>query len=307
MKDTALFSVVIPSYNRSDELVRAVESALAQGEFVEEVIVVDDCSDNIREIEASLFKIGSDKIKLIKNEIKSNAAATRNQGARNSKAKWVAFLDSDDCFLPGKLYNVSKEIEKTNSKSNGLVFYNRASIYFNNERERDVPSRGLMLDEHVSDYLFFHKEMMQTSMLVVPRHFFCESGFNESYVRHQDYDLVLSLFEKGYRFQYVDFVGTAIFWNGKERPTDKGESVSYSKKWALENRNRFTCRAFSRFYFQFVVLKSCRQGDRKTAILECLDLSGKKFVAIKSYCLALALLLLPKALLNPLYRIYKAL
>lgn len=63
---------------------------------------------------------------------------------------------------------------------------------------------------------------MQTSTLTIHSSFFERFGFNEEYVRHQDYDLCLTLYENGYTFKQLDFVGTNIYWGTHERPISKG-------------------------------------------------------------------------------------
>lgn len=94
-----LVSVIIPTYNRAASIVPAVESVLAQTYPEIEVIVVDDGStdDTARVLESHL-----DRIVFIR---QSNAgpSAARNTGIRASKGEIVAFLDSDDLWLPDKI------------------------------------------------------------------------------------------------------------------------------------------------------------------------------------------------------------
>ncbi len=95
-------SVVIPVYNRAHSIRRSVDSALAQGEGTPavNVIVVDDgSSDNL---EAALAPYG-DKVLLLRHQSNAGAAAARNTGVTAATGEFVAFLDSDDVWLPGKL------------------------------------------------------------------------------------------------------------------------------------------------------------------------------------------------------------
>lgn len=94
------FSIIIPSYNRAQMLKRAINSVLSQ-EFTDyELIVVDDGSTDAT---AEVISIYSDRIKSLRQENRGVSAA-RNTGIRHSSAPWILFLDSDDEFLPGKLY-----------------------------------------------------------------------------------------------------------------------------------------------------------------------------------------------------------
>ncbi len=94
-------SVVIPAYNCSKTISRAIDSALAQ-EVPLEVIVINDCSkENLDPVMAAY---GEDKrVLYIKNEQNMGAAASRNKGVCLAKGRYVAFLDSDDYWEPHKL------------------------------------------------------------------------------------------------------------------------------------------------------------------------------------------------------------
>jgi amylovoran biosynthesis glycosyltransferase AmsB len=303
MSNIGLFTVVIPNYNRVYELVRAVKSVLKQQEYVDEIIVVDDCSDNIEDISYALGQLKSDKISLIKNKFKSNAAQTRNQGAKLASSEWVLLLDSDDVFLEGKLSAIKSQIESDNSSK--IVYYNKAQVWFDSKLERIAPSRALAKEENISDYLFIDSEIMQTSTLAVHQAFFSECGFNEKYKRHQDYDLCLSLYHAGYEFKLVDIQGTAIYWGSSNRPTDKGESAEYSRQWALENRQRMSYKAFDNFYFYFVVLKLLRAGKKIESIKRLRDIGSFSSVSIKRKLIFAVLFLMPSYFMNTAYLAYK--
>lgn len=93
-------SIIIPTYNRADLVGRAIESVLAQTRPDWEAIVVDDGStDNTRQIVA---QYPDPRIRYIYQENKKLPGA-RNTGIRNSQGTYLAFLDSDDRFLPDKL------------------------------------------------------------------------------------------------------------------------------------------------------------------------------------------------------------
>jgi len=98
-------SVVMPCYNRGQYLEEALDSALSQeGDFeLLEVIVVDDHSDDPATIDL-LSTIGSrGGVRVLSNPGRRGPAAARNVGIRAARGDWVAFLDSDDLWLPGSL------------------------------------------------------------------------------------------------------------------------------------------------------------------------------------------------------------
>lgn len=99
--DQPVISVVIPAYNRESFIVPAVESVLGQGIDAIEVIVVDDCSTD--GTVAALEGIYDPRLRIVRHERNKGEAGARNTGVRESKGEYVAYLDSDDQWLPGKL------------------------------------------------------------------------------------------------------------------------------------------------------------------------------------------------------------
>ncbi|HSV96405.1 MAG TPA: glycosyltransferase [Spirochaetota bacterium] len=102
-----LFSVIIPVYNRPVPLRRAIESVLAQSFRDYEIIVVDDGSTDHTGTAARSFPA----VRYFRQE-RRGVSAARNRGAAESRARYLAFLDSDDEWLPGKLGAQREFIER---------------------------------------------------------------------------------------------------------------------------------------------------------------------------------------------------
>jgi glycosyltransferase involved in cell wall biosynthesis len=94
-------SVIIPTYNRPIITAKAVRSALAQDGVNLEVIVVDDCSETPISLDDDLANDA--RVHLIRRAQNGGAAAARMTGITSARFDIIAFLDSDDIFLPGKL------------------------------------------------------------------------------------------------------------------------------------------------------------------------------------------------------------
>lgn len=92
----------MPSYNTASFIAKSIQSVLTQSYKEWELIIVDDCSpDNTDDVvKQYLF---DDRIRYIKNDKNSGAAVSRNTALREAKGKWIAFLDSDDLWMPEKL------------------------------------------------------------------------------------------------------------------------------------------------------------------------------------------------------------
>lgn len=94
-------SVIIPLYNRREEIGRALASALRQSRAPDEIVVVDDASrDGSAEAVAAL---GESRIRLLRHERNRGASAARNTGIAAARGDWIALLDSDDEWDERKL------------------------------------------------------------------------------------------------------------------------------------------------------------------------------------------------------------
>lgn len=105
------FSVIIPTYNREEYLRQAIDSVLAQSLKNYEIIVVDDGSTD-RTPEA--LKSYGERIKTLR-QINQGPEVARNAGASMASGEYLAFLDSDDLFLPYALATYDKIIRSCDS------------------------------------------------------------------------------------------------------------------------------------------------------------------------------------------------
>lgn len=105
-----LVSIIMPSYNTAEYIPDSIKSIQAQTYENWELIIVDDCStDNSMEV---IRSFNEPRIKLLQNEKNSGAAISRNYALREAKGKWIAFLDSDDTWVPEKLEKQIKFMEE---------------------------------------------------------------------------------------------------------------------------------------------------------------------------------------------------
>lgn len=108
-----IVSVIIPAYNTETYLARAIESALNQTLTDIEVIVVDDAStDNTVRVAQSF---SDPRLKLLQNPINLGAGGARNRALRAARGQWVAVLDSDDWYSPGRLKRLVQIAEQQNA------------------------------------------------------------------------------------------------------------------------------------------------------------------------------------------------
>ena len=94
-------SVVIPVFERQAQGIEALRSALAQIGAKDEIVIVDDGSKEPFWLPD--YAAADPRVTLIRHDVNRGAAAARNTGVKAALGTWIAFLDSDDLWLPGKL------------------------------------------------------------------------------------------------------------------------------------------------------------------------------------------------------------
>jgi glycosyltransferase involved in cell wall biosynthesis len=104
-------SVIIPNYNHSQFVAKAIDSVLAQGDGLSELIVIDDAStdDSVAVIEAALR--GHSNARLLRNEANRGTIATLNRGIGEARGDFVLLAAADDIYLPGMLASCLRAFE----------------------------------------------------------------------------------------------------------------------------------------------------------------------------------------------------
>jgi Glycosyl transferase family 2 len=101
LRDPVAVSVVIPTYNRRELLLRTLRSVLAQRGVHVSVIVVDEAgTDGSAE---AVQRLADPRVRLVRHEVRRGVAQARNTGLEQVDADWVAFVDDDDLWAPEKL------------------------------------------------------------------------------------------------------------------------------------------------------------------------------------------------------------
>lgn len=123
---TPTVSIIIPTYNRARLVGRAIQSALDQTYQDFEVIVIDDGStDNTEEIVKS---INDPRIRYVRHSENRGGSAARNTGIKVAHGEYIAFLDSDDEWLPEKLQHQLKILREADEEV-GLVYSGFVRVY----------------------------------------------------------------------------------------------------------------------------------------------------------------------------------
>lgn len=140
-KTFPLVSVIVPLYNCANYLPQALNSVFSQAYPSLEVIAVDDCSSD-KTVE--IVKSYGDLIKLIRQDKNEGAGAARNRAMAIAKGEYIAFLDGDDVWSPGKL---NRQIDFLDMHPNFDVVYGEFYRWLPNEQGIFIQPSNLYLDE----------------------------------------------------------------------------------------------------------------------------------------------------------------
>lgn len=191
---TAKLSVILPVHNRADLLPRAIKSVLDQ-EFRDlELIIIDDGSaDNSAQVAASF---GDARVRLIRLEQNRGGNVARNEGIRASCAPLIAFLDSDDRYLPNKLGWVAAEFDRRPELD--LLVDSFVKVGAPGSGMPEVIRRNPVIEDRelFRRALFTRQLWKATPAITVRREIAIKAGmFDESLRRLQDFDFLIRVSE----------------------------------------------------------------------------------------------------------------
>jgi glycosyltransferase involved in cell wall biosynthesis len=188
-------SVVIPTHNRCEMVVRALESVLTQTHLPVEVIIVDDGSTDGTAEKITPY-LGSADIVTVKYiwKVKGGVSSARNVGIAASGAEWISFLDSDDTWLPQKLERQVEALQRFPRSAacvTDAVYLNNPNLMqtaFGQAAVEERPLFGELRDALRSIAYGYHGLYLQT--LLVRRDLLAEIGvFDEFLQLSEDSDM----------------------------------------------------------------------------------------------------------------------
>lgn len=183
MEDQALFSIIIPTYNRAELLRRAIKSVEAQEVLDWELLVIDDGStDHTRELVRSF---NDQRIKYFFQTNKERSAA-RNLGIHHAKGQYFCFLDDDDYFLSNHLSALKKEVTK---KGFPVAVFRTGMISKYDHKEIREPFYESALSPHPIP--FFLKNMVGIHTLCYHHAILKKYTYDERWMHFQDTHLLI--------------------------------------------------------------------------------------------------------------------
>ncbi len=187
-----LVSVVIPTFNRSHLVARAVRSALTQTLSTIEVIVVLDGPDEATS--EVLRRIDDPRLRVEILPMHLGAGDTMNTGVALAESRWVAFLDDDDEWFPRKL-----EIQFRTAEQSHYLYPIISCRLIARSEEGDFiwPRRFPKPGESISEYMFcrtspfWGEGLVQNSTIFTTKELLQKVPFENNLPRHQDFDWLL--------------------------------------------------------------------------------------------------------------------
>ena len=227
-------TIVIAAWRAGATISRAVASALAQPEAAE-VIVVDDASGDAGAtvMAARLADDGSGRLKIIEQDRNAGPAAARNVAIRNSRAAWIAVLDSDDYMEPGRLAKlmaladqgydlIADDLMQT---PEGLPPSSGKPLWFRrDESPIDVPF-GFFVDSNISRASRMRRELgfLKPAM----RRAFLEQhqlAYDQTMRLGEDYDLYARALSLGAKMRLIPWAGYVSIMRNNSLSAKHGRS-----------------------------------------------------------------------------------
>lgn len=186
------FSVVLPTFNRSNFITGAINSLLNQTYDDWELIIVDDGStDNTKKVVEQFSK----KDSRIKYHYQKNSerSAARNNGINKTKGNYICFIDSDDLYEEGYLNALHKFIQKNESKK-GMFFCNVSRL--ENGVKEKVPHEALENYANEIEYILLSKETVIPARVCIHEEILKFNQFDETLNVSEDAELFTRILAK---------------------------------------------------------------------------------------------------------------
>jgi glycosyltransferase involved in cell wall biosynthesis len=216
--DPVKVSVVIPTRNRADRLPRCLDSILAQKIPVNEIIVIDDHSDDNTEAVIGAYACRGVKYRRLTRG--NGAQAARNEGWQVAENRWIAFQDSDDEWLPEKMEKQLGALGEYDFVEDVVLHCNGLKVFEATGQITpiDVPlTQGYCFED-----LLLRPAPMFPSLLVSKKALEEAGGLDENCPSYQEWETSLRLARK---CRFVHLQERFFKWNWHS-----GETISKDKK-----------------------------------------------------------------------------
>lgn len=262
-----LISVVIPTRNRPNLVIRAIRSVLTQTcKAIEVIVVIDGPNEETWQV---LRKIDDSRVRVLTLPENLGIGGARNAGAKEARSHWVAYLDDDDEWFPQKL-----EIQLQTAQQSHHPYPIISCRLITRSESGDLiwPRRYPRPNEPLSEYLFCQSNIFGGEGIIIPSTILTMKGllqkvpFKRGLKTHDDWDWLLrASTTEGVSVEFVSCPEPLVIWNmEKNRPRiSNTKDWRYSLSWVRANRHLFTRRAYVSFIMTQVSLIAAPLRDWK--------------------------------------------
>ena len=220
-------SVVIPTYNCGEYLPQALDSVITQTGCSYEIIIIDDGStDNTKQ---TLLPY-RDKVRYVYQN-NQGVCASRNHGIKLAQGEYVAFLDADDYFLPGKLASQLAIFQQ--KPELGIVHSGWLRVDSVGKPEQEVKPWAYMSDLNLEGWLRY-KAVLPSAMMFRRQWLEKVGGFDTGYTVAEDVELVLRLALAGCQGEWLRQV-TVCYRQREQSAMTDGLPQAYALTRLLDN------------------------------------------------------------------------
>lgn len=185
-------SVIIPAHNAAATLVEALDSVVCQTRAVQEIIIVDDVStdDTVRVCEDWQHKaVGAPLARLLRQAHNTGPAGARNAGIRTASGDWIAFLDADDAWLPGR---IEAQLNTAATHPGAILLCGGTVPLAAGHSAPAIPAAFRITQLTLDDFISHNP--IATSTVLVWRKAILDAGlFDEQFRGPEDYDMWLRI------------------------------------------------------------------------------------------------------------------
>ncbi|WP_333850290.1 glycosyltransferase family 2 protein [Epilithonimonas sp.] len=237
-----MITIIIPFYNRFSQLYNTLLSVKNQSLQDWECLLVDDGSDKEELFRINESILDDKRFRIIKrpDDRLKGANACRNIGIENAKGEYVALLDSDDLWPENYLTDYLKFVKSVPEFSGAFA----KCLIRNGEKEWISDSRNLLENESGFDFLLDDKAIAQTSTFFMKTSKAKDVKFDESLLRHQDWDFFIRFGER-FNWQYNPEQYVIVIWEkGTKRTIHFPSCIKVYNNFKtqisnLDNSNRY--------------------------------------------------------------------
>jgi glycosyltransferase involved in cell wall biosynthesis len=225
-----LVSVIIPTYNRAEDLSRALQSVFGQTFTDWEVLVVDNHSDD--NTDSLIESLKNPKVKVFKIHNDGVVAASRNLGLKHATGEYIAFLDSDDWWLPEKL----EASIRCMSQGAEVVYHDLFIVTQPDKKFNWRRTGGRKLSSPIYYDLISKGNALPNSTVVVRKNLLDAIGGlseDKDMVGAEDYDAWLRIAQISEKFQKIPRT-LGFYWAGGGNITHPERTLKYVE--TLERR-----------------------------------------------------------------------